>query len=148
MCLGLFDFRDLSKRVFLFLGICFLSVSFATEVPIYDFSIKSYSQNINDYFPSDSNDYDTPLLKREYQEEQLQQFYNHYYSDHGEGLSPWNEKMVNSVLPVVKKIELELLDEYDNQNKSDEERHFAENFKEHDACLAKSYQKQYGFTCH
>ncbi|HHF0529900.1 TPA: SH3 domain-containing protein [Legionella anisa] len=130
---GLFDFRYLIKRVFLLLGICFLSVSFATEVPIYDFSIKSYSQNINDYFPSDSDDYDISLLKQAYQEGQLQQFYNHYYSDRGEGLSPWNEKMVNSALPVVKKIELELLAEYDNQNKSDQERHFAENFKEHDA---------------
>ena len=65
MWFALFGFRYLNKHVFLFLGIFFLSVSFATEVPIYDFSIKSYSQNIQDYLPSDSEDYDTPLLKSE-----------------------------------------------------------------------------------
>ncbi|QMT60260.1 SH3 domain-containing protein [Legionella sp. PC997] len=125
-------FRGLSKGAFSLLGIFFLSASFATEVPIYDFSLKSYSQDIHDYFPSDSEDNEVPLLKPEYQEIQLHQFYNHYYSDNSEGLSPWSERMVSSIIPVVKKIELELLTEFDNQNKSEEERHYAENFKEHD----------------
>ena len=40
--------------------------------------------------------------------------------------------MIKSLLPVVKKIEMELLEEFDNQNKPAANRHYAENFKEHD----------------
>ncbi|STY29266.1 SH3 domain of the SH3b1 type [Legionella wadsworthii] len=134
-------FKLFSKQIILFVGIFFSAVSWTVEVPIFDFPIHSYSQNIHDYLPSTSRDYDTPLLKREYQELQLQQFYNHYYSVDPQGLSPWSKKMVESVLPSVLRIELELLNEFDNQNKSYEERHFAENFKEHDALWLNKIKK-------
>ncbi|MBN9226396.1 MULTISPECIES: SH3 domain-containing C40 family peptidase [Legionella] len=140
MRFGLVTLKYMSRR-FLLLGIFFLSAACATEVPIYDFSIKPYSQNINDYFPSDSDDYELPLLKPEYQAAQLLQFYNHYYADSPEGLSPWSERMVVATLPTVKKIELEILKEYDNQNKANEERHYAENFKEHDALWLNRIQR-------
>ena len=110
----------------------FLSASLAIEVPIYDFSIRAYTQNISDYVPSNSDDYLTPLLKPEYQVLQLHQFYNHYYSSDAKGLSPWSEQMVKSVLPVAKKIELEIIKDFDNQNKELPNRHYGENFKEHD----------------
>ena len=117
--------------IFLFFFL-YVPLSFAMEVPIYDFSIKSYTQNISDYLPSDSEDYTVPLLKPEYQASQVQQFYNYYYSSEPKGLSPWSEQMVRSVLPIVKKVELEILDDFDNQNKDASDRHYAENFKEHD----------------
>lgn len=119
----------LALFVFLFL---FISVSSAMEVPVYDFSIKSYTQNINDHLPPDNEDYSSPLLTPDYQAAQLQQFYNHYYASDSNGLSPWSEQMVKSVLPMVKKIEMQIVDEFDNQNKAAAERHYAENFKEHD----------------
>lgn len=132
MLFSLFNRRRLIKQAISLFLILFLSLSFAVEVPIYNFSIKPYTQNINDHFPADSTDYATPLITAEYQAAQLKQFYNHYYATDAQGLSPWSEQMVKSVLPQVKKIELELLDEFDNQNSSETNRHYAENFKEHD----------------
>ncbi|MCL9684005.1 SH3 domain-containing C40 family peptidase [Legionella maioricensis] len=124
-CTGL-----IKSFIFLVLGLS-LPVASAFEVPIYDFSIKAYTQNIDDHISSDSSDYLTPLLRPEYQTAQLKEFYNHYFSSDSQGLSPWSEQMVRSLLPVVKKIELEILDDFDNQ-KAGANRHYAENFKEHD----------------
>ena len=128
----LFHIKNLIKRaLFLFLMVL-LSESSAMEVPIYDFSITPYAQNISAYFPADSEDYSTPLLKPEYQASQLQQFYTHYYANDAQGLSPWSGQMVRSVLEVVKKIELEILNDFNNTNKAIPEKHYAENFKEHE----------------
>lgn len=114
---------------FLFLNV---SITSAMEVPIYDFPIKSYIQDIKDHFPPDSVDYSAPLLKPDYQVSQLHQFITHYYASDATALSPWSEKMVTSVLPFVKKSQLKIIDEFDNQSKAPAERHYAENFKEHD----------------
>lgn len=130
----------IKKTIFFFL-VLFLSVPFAMEVPIYDFSIKSYTQKINDYFPSESTDYLTPLLKPAYQAAQLQLFYNHYYASDSQGLSPWSEQMVRALFPLVKKIQLENLDDFDNQNKTASNRHYAVNFKEHDEAWLSQIKK-------
>lgn len=106
------------------------SIAFAIDVPIYDFPLNSYSQNSNDYLPTTSNDYSTPLLSEQYQQLQLKQFYNHYYSTDPQGLSPWSEQLVKSILPVVKAAEPQILNDFNNQNKAPIERHYAENFKE------------------
>ncbi|KTD82224.1 SH3 domain-containing protein [Legionella waltersii] len=108
------------------------ATGYAIEVPIYDFPITAYSQNANDYLSSDGEDYSKALVSPDYQNEQLQQFYNHYYSSDPHGLSPWSEQMVNSALPLMKKIEPEILEDFNNQNKSPENKHYAENFKEQD----------------
>ncbi|ARG97322.1 SH3 domain-containing protein [Legionella micdadei] len=108
----------------------FYSLAFAIDVPIYDFPLESYSQNSNDYVPMNSDDYSASILTEHYQKLQLQQFYNHYYASDAQGLSPWSEQMVRSVLPIVKKIEQQILDDFNNQNKSPIERHYSENFKE------------------
>ncbi len=129
----MFSIRCNLIKPFLSILLClFVSVSFAMEVPVYDFSIKAYTQNIGDHLPSDSDDYSAALLTPEYQAGQLQQFYNHYYASDAKGLSPWSEQMVKSILPVVKKIEPQIVEDFDNQNKAATERHYAENFKEHD----------------
>ncbi|CEG55574.1 SH3 domain-containing protein [Legionella fallonii] len=125
------DKRHLTKFIiapFLFL---YFSACFAMEVPIYDFPI-IYSQNANDYLSPDGEDYNKNLLGPEYQNLQLKQFYNHYYSTDAQGLSPWSAQMVTSALPLMKKIEIEILEDFNNQKKSNEDKHYAENFKEHD----------------
>ncbi|MBA2711508.1 MAG: SH3 domain-containing protein [Tatlockia sp.] len=109
----------------------FLNAGFAIEVPIYDFPITAYSQNSNDYLSSNQENYNRALLNPDYQKLQLKQFYNHYYASDAHGLSPWSEQMVVSALPLMKKIVPEILEEFNNQNKSNDEKHFAENFKEH-----------------
>ena len=130
----IFNFvRSKSLQVASWFFVLVSSTAFAVEVPIYDFAIKPYSQNINKYLPPDSINYSKPLLSPKYQALQLQQFYNHYYSSEFQGLSPWSEQMVKSILPLVKKIELEIVDDFDNQNKDSSARHYAMNFKEHDA---------------
>ena len=65
----MFSLRCNLHKPFLSILLClFVSVSSAMEVPVYDFSIKSYTQNIGDHIPSDSDDYSTGLLKPEYQD--------------------------------------------------------------------------------
>ncbi|KTD22155.1 SH3 domain of the SH3b1 type [Legionella lansingensis] len=110
----------------------FVTESHAIEVPIYDFSIKAYNQDINTYLPKESDDYNKRLIKPEYQAAQLQQFFNHYYSSDNQGLSPWSEQLVQNLLPTVKKIELAIIDDFDNQKQDPINYHYAENFKEHD----------------
>jgi SH3 domain (SH3b1 type)/NLPC_P60 stabilising domain, N term/NlpC/P60 family len=104
---------------------------FAMEVPIYDFPIHAYSQNVNDYLSPDAYDYNQSLLSSEYQNLQVKQFYNHYYNSDAEGLSPWNEQIVEITLPVIKKFEPEVLESFNHQNQSFENKHYGENFKEH-----------------
>ena len=123
--------RGLIKSLIFLILALFLTAALAFEVPIYDFSIKNYTQNINDHIPADTSDYVTPLLSPEYQAAQLNEFYTHYFASNSQGLSPWSEQMVRSLLPVIKKIELEILEDFDNQ-KAGSNRHYGENFKEHD----------------
>lgn len=105
----------------------YFSLGFAMEVPIYDFPI-SFSQQAKDYLSPDEQ----PILSPDYQTRQLKQFYNHYFSTDEQGLSPWSEQMVRSALPLVQKLEPELLAGFNNQNKALEDKHYAENFKEQD----------------
>jgi cell wall-associated NlpC family hydrolase len=102
------------------------------EVPIYDFPINAYSQDINTYIPKDSNDYTKLLLSEEYQAKQVRQFFNHYYASDEQGLSPWSDTLVQTLLPTVKNIEQSIIDDFDNQKQEPKNYHFAENFKEHD----------------
>lgn len=127
----IWDKQHLTKFIILPFLLFFFSACFAMEVPIYDFPVTS-SQDANDYVSPDAEDYNRTLLSTEYQNLQLKQFYNHYYSSDAQGLSPWSQQMVASVLPVIEKIESEILEDFNNQTKSKDDTHYAENFKEHD----------------
>ncbi|MDR3502415.1 MAG: SH3 domain-containing protein [Legionella sp.] len=129
---SIFGTRHLMNFIFAPFLFFNFALCFAMEVPIYDFPITAYSQNANDYLSPDGENYNKTLLSPEYQNAQLKQFYEHYYSTEAQGLSPWSKQMVTSALPLVKKVESELLDDFNNQNKANEDRHYAENFKEHD----------------
>lgn len=113
--------------VFLYTTLCA-----AMDVPVYDFPISAYSQAAQDYFPTDAATYTTPLLSADYQKQQLHQFYTHFYASDASGLSPWSERMVISALPIMKKMESDILMSFSNQNKPPEAIHYAENFKAHD----------------
>lgn len=109
---------------------CHLSALFAADMPIEDFPIENYSQQVTDYLPPNAKDYSNSLLTKEYQSLQFKQFYNHYYSTKAQSLSPWSKTMVNTILPEVKKVQLELLDDFSNKN--GQPTHFGENYKIHD----------------
>lgn len=124
--------RLMKHSVIAALLLLYFCACFAMEIPIYDFSITAYSQNTHDYLSPKGKNYPKALLSPEYQKVQLKQFHNHYYSSTAQGLSPWSQQIVMSVLPLMKKIEPEVLEDFNNQNKSNAEKHYAENFKEHD----------------
>jgi cell wall-associated NlpC family hydrolase len=100
------------------------------DVPIDDFSIAAYSQDANDYVLPTSDNYSISLLSSNYQNTQLEQFYNHYYSSNDNGLSPWSQPFITAVIPLLETIESKLLDNFNNQNNAYENKHYAENFKE------------------
>lgn len=104
--------------------------AFAVEVPIYEFEIENYSQNIEDFLSSKSDDYSVLLIEKNLQKLKLQEFYNHYFATDPKGLSPWSDSMVKNILPLVKIIEYEKLNQF-NYKKNNE--HYAQNFKHHDA---------------
>lgn len=109
----------------------FVRLSFAIDVPIYDFSIARYSQNVEEYLVPTDKDYRLPLLPYRYQVAHLKQFYNHYFASDEEGLSPWSETLVRALLPRVSRIENDILNEFENANKAPLEQHYGENFKPH-----------------
>lgn len=111
----------------------YLSTILAMEVPIYDFPITAYSQNANDYIPHESENYTKPLLSQNYQNAQFLRFYNHYYETNVKGMSPWSKTMVTSFLPMISMVEFKILDEFNNQDKAQNKKHYGENFKEHDS---------------
>jgi cell wall-associated NlpC family hydrolase len=111
---------------------CNCALVWAVEVPIEDFPIQNYSQSVSDYIPSTHRNGDLLLVDPEYQAVQLRQLINHYYDTNALGLSPWNEQMVNKIIPLVRTFELNLLEEYNNQNLPAAKRHYSFNFKPHD----------------
>ncbi len=101
----------------------------AMDVPIYNYPL-NYSQTISDYLSSNAPDYSSPMLTPDYQKQRLKDFYNHYFASTPQGLSPWSERMVATVLPYMRQFELTILEEFNNQNKPFDKRHYAENFQE------------------
>ena len=70
--------------------LCMASKAFAIEVPLDDFSLASYTQDIHVHIPFLSDaDNTKALLTPAYQKAQRKQFYNHYYASDAKGLSPW-----------------------------------------------------------
>lgn len=59
--------KNLFKSLILIGLMLVYSLSFAIDVPIYDFPLETYSQNSNDYLPTDSEDYSTSILSENYQ---------------------------------------------------------------------------------
>lgn len=102
--------------------------SYAMDVPI-DVFQNTYSQNINQYIPKNSNDYELPILKPEYQQTQLKQLYNHYFSSGKQSLSPWSATMVLEVIPLVNSIETKIIGAFSDSNLGAKE-HFGENYQQ------------------
>lgn len=84
-----------------FLAIFFSTVSaIAVDVPIVRFSLDNYSQNIEDWFNPNDQDYDKPLMSTSDQKNRLQEYYNHYYATDDNAGSPWSKKYVEKNLQV------------------------------------------------
>lgn len=104
----------------------------AVDVPIYDFPLKAYTQDINSYLPKESSDYNKELLSTDYQQAQMGEFFRHYYASNEQGLSPWSPALIENLLPQVKVMEQTLINSFDNLQQEPSNYHYAENFKEHD----------------
>lgn len=128
------------KTFVIIFAFAFCSRNFAMEVPVEDFSLAPYSQNVNEYLSPNEVDYKAPLLKMSYQKTQLQQFFNHYYASDAEGLSPWSAQLILKILPTVKGTEQSFIESMSHQSASIDKKHYAENFKEHDAGWLKKIQ--------
>ncbi|HVT62435.1 MAG TPA: SH3 domain-containing protein, partial [Legionellaceae bacterium] len=105
---------------------------FAIEVPIYDFNLSPFSQVIEDYISPKADNYTKPLVNAAYQQAQLRRFYRHYYASDEQGLSPWSEAYVMTILPTIYQQESQLLAQFNNKDKAFSEKHYGENFKERD----------------
>lgn len=116
----------------------------AMEIPLTLFPLDAYTQDIESHLWVNHEDYHHPLLEASYQQEQLTQFYEHYYST--QGLSPWSEKAVSAILPLVYPIESQQLLAYDNTGKDALQQHYAENFRPHDASWWQHLQTQMQLT--
>ncbi len=119
------------KKYIATLLLCFSFSCAAMEIPLTLFPLDAYSQNIESHLWINHEDYHRPLIEASYQQEQITQFYEHYYST--QGLSPWSEKTVSAILPLVYTLESQQLLAYDNADKDPLEQHYAENFRPHDA---------------
>lgn len=131
----LFLFEHIKKILLssiLGIGFIFPCLTHAIEVPLYDFSIAAYPQNVNSFLPPYSEDYSKSMVTAEYQQKQLNEFYHHYFSTKPNGLSPWNKTMVESILPLVKSLQMQDLSIFENQTKEGTNQHYGENHKPHE----------------
>lgn len=115
----------------LLINFCFFFsiATYAIEVPIEFFPIDNYSQEIETYLPKNDPNYKTPLMDHDLQQKKYQEFLKHYYST--ETLSPWSEKMVKAVIPMVKDLQIMRIDNF-NQDNTTSFKHYGENFQSHD----------------
>lgn len=124
------------RKIFYFMsliGTMFLVTNaLAVDVPIEDFPVESFEQNVYHYLPKNAQDHQKPLMTSDYQARQLQNFYQHYYSSDSNGLSPWSASWVSEILPTVSETEIDILNDFDNRFKDDDHKHYGENFKAHD----------------
>lgn len=92
------------------------------------FSLKNYDQTISHWLDPANANYDTPVIKNEAQRH-LATFYKHYIGES----SPWNADYINRVLREtdsdgLKKLELDIIHTYSNENKTPKETSYGENF--------------------
>ncbi|STX28265.1 Gamma-D-glutamyl-L-lysine endopeptidase [Legionella beliardensis] len=94
------------------------------------FPIEHYDQKITSWIkPTDPN-YNKPLLSKEIQEQRLKEFFEHYFGT----MSPWSASFVNRLLEQsapynLKALEESLLNEFNNEGKSDHAIGYGENFR-------------------
>ncbi|MDF1678577.1 MAG: SH3 domain-containing protein [Legionellaceae bacterium] len=125
----------------LIVAMSYATASFAVTVPRESFPIESYTQDADAYISPKSLHYTKSLLSIEEQQLRLKQFYQHYYASDAKGLSPWSQALVSALLPRVKKAELRTLAVFDNQTKPNAPKHYAENFRAHDAAFWRGIQR-------
>lgn len=137
----------ITLRHLLVVGLLFVNtICSAMNMPLEDFSIRAYPQALSDYLPPDAPNYNTPLLSESYQKKQLERFFNHYYSSENDGLSPWSETFVKTIIPIVRVKQYENLASYKNAKLPENKRHYGENYKPHDEAWWNNFQQKVNFS--
>lgn len=108
------------------------STSFAgSSLPIQNFSLDNYNQDVDHWISPNNPEYDKPLLTENFQKQKLEEYYRHYFDSSKKGLSPWSKNYMTEMLQ-----EQNILDDqqkrietFDNQNKDPEKIGYGENFR-------------------
>src|SRR5579883_63480 len=106
------------------------SLSYADQDLISLFPIENYNQSISAWINSNDPDYDKALLSQDMQQKRFEIFQDHYFGS----LSPWNADYINQILKQsppndIKSIEQEVINNFSNENKPDDQIGYGENFR-------------------
>ncbi len=125
--------KQLQKCIWLALfliSIFFISVCRSNQENISLFPLTHYSQNIADWIKPSDNNYDKPLMEESLQQKRFDGFYQHYYGAN----SPWDAAHVSQILQAqtpdnLSSAEHSLIVFFSNQNKSNDQIGYGENFQ-------------------
>lgn len=97
------------------------------------FPLKNYDQTISTWINPSDPAFNKALISDEVQQKRYAIFINHYFGS----ISPWNADYVNKLFhqsssDSLKSLELDLINFYNNENKSDEQIGYGENFRPYD----------------
>jgi len=111
----------------------FATIKYAHQDRITLFPLNNYDQTIATWINSSDPDFDKSLLSDEMQQQRLSMFINHYFGSY----SPWNESYINKIFHQsssddLRSIEHDLINFFDNENKSDDQIGYGENFRPYD----------------
>lgn len=115
---------------FLLFMVCCSSL-WAANLPLSQFLLNNYAQNVDQWLSPQDPQYKTPLLSKSYQKKRFNEFYNHLYATADDALSPWSKGFVSEVLnkdPSILAEQEKYLEEYSNQNKDPKQLGYGENF--------------------
>lgn len=123
-------FNGSIKKIFVLSIFLFISDCKADQDLITLFPLTNYNQNIDDWVKPSTPNYDTRLITQAVQLQYINKFYNHYFGI----FSPWNAEYVNQLLHQsspydIKSLELKLLSDFSNVNKSTNKIGYGENFR-------------------
>lgn len=128
-------------KAFLLLGFTFFSISTGySDSDVLDlFPLEHYDQNITTWFKPTDPDFDKVLMSEEIQKKHLALFLDHYFYKY----SPWNFEHINQIIqqPIpndIKTEETNLIMHFSNNDKTDNQIGYGENFRPHSIEWVKS----------
>jgi cell wall-associated NlpC family hydrolase len=122
----------ISNKFWCFITSAFLaiSVSYADTGNLSTFPMDHYDQTISTWINASDPDYNKSLLSEEMQQKRLAIFYDHYFGSQ----SPWSSEYINQIFRQsspndFKSIEQNIIHDFDNEGKSDNQIGYGENFR-------------------
>lgn len=107
-----------------------MSSSYYSSVPISLFPIDNYNQQVSNWIPPSTADYQKPLVSSQYQKKRAAEFYARSFGS----LSAWSSKYIQNLLdesPSIQTLEEQYISTYSNINKTPNELGYDENFRLH-----------------